>query len=176
MSDGGYPEVADPMVDYGGGGGGFCCCFAPLYSRRNSVSTQAEWWDRMPAGGIGIGSGVNTSGWWNKGIGVLMKVREWSELVAGPRWKTFIRRFNRNSRCSRIAQRFQYDPLSYALNFDDSVGASDGSEPDAGFGDLSSSRYAITPPAKPRMELNASPDYTIDRPRALMASTFYARL
>ena len=45
-----------------------------------------------------------------------MKVREWSEIVAGPRWKTLIRRFNRDN---RRHGKFQYDPLSYALNFDE---------------------------------------------------------
>ncbi|KAI8551731.1 hypothetical protein RHMOL_Rhmol06G0209200 [Rhododendron molle] len=50
------------------------------------------------------------------------KLREWLELVAGPRWKTFIRRFNktRGGCCGmRNGKLFQYDPLSYALNFDD---------------------------------------------------------
>ncbi|CAN6877285.1 unnamed protein product [Brassica oleracea] len=30
--------------------------------------------------------------WW---ILAILKIRYWSEIVAGPRWKTFIRRFNR---------------------------------------------------------------------------------
>lgn len=49
-----------------------------------------------------------------------MKLREWSEIVAGPRWKTFIRRFNRNKSFGKQMQssKFQYDPLDYALNFD----------------------------------------------------------
>ncbi|KAG6437180.1 hypothetical protein SASPL_102091 [Salvia splendens] len=31
--------------------------------------------------------------WWSDGVEAFKKVREWSELVAGPKWKTFIRRF-----------------------------------------------------------------------------------
>ncbi|KAJ0988235.1 hypothetical protein J5N97_006591 [Dioscorea zingiberensis] len=52
--------------------------------------------------------------WWRRAV---MKVREWSEIIAGPRWKTFIRRFNRGGGIRRA--QFQYDPLSYALNFDE---------------------------------------------------------
>lgn len=54
---------------------------------------------------------------WSRGVTALKKLREWSEIVAGPRWKTFIRRFNRNK--SFKANQFQYDPLDYALNFDE---------------------------------------------------------
>ncbi|EPS69831.1 hypothetical protein M569_04939, partial [Genlisea aurea] len=65
--------------------------------------------------------------WCGKGVVVeaLKKVREWSELVAGPKWKTFIRRFNHiasGGRAKPPPPRFQYDPLSYALNFDDGLG------------------------------------------------------
>ncbi|RWW26831.1 hypothetical protein BHE74_00016822 [Ensete ventricosum] len=43
-----------------------------------------------------------------------MKVQEWWEMVAGPLWKTVIRRFN----CDRHHHGGGYDLLSYALNFD----------------------------------------------------------
>lgn len=56
---------------------------------------------------------------WSRGINALKKIREWSEIVAGPRWKTFIRRFNRNKSSGRNSSKFQYDPLGYALNFDE---------------------------------------------------------
>ncbi|KAK1436688.1 hypothetical protein QVD17_02470 [Tagetes erecta] len=55
----------------------------------------------------------------SRGIVALKKLREWSEIVAGPRWKTFIRRFNRNKSFDRQLSKFQYDPLGYALNFDE---------------------------------------------------------
>ncbi|KVH98091.1 hypothetical protein Ccrd_023690 [Cynara cardunculus var. scolymus] len=38
---------------------------------------------------------------WSRGIDALKKIQEWSEIVAGPRWKTFIWRFNRNKSFSR---------------------------------------------------------------------------
>ncbi|KAI4975998.1 hypothetical protein ZWY2020_049605 [Hordeum vulgare] len=79
-----------------------------------------------------------------------MKVREWSELVAGPRWKTFIRRFRRGHRHGAAAgtggRKLNYDALSYALNFDEGHGAS----PDANGGEFPgypdfSTRFAAPP-------------------------------
>ncbi|XP_071712473.1 uncharacterized protein [Rutidosis leptorrhynchoides] len=55
---------------------------------------------------------------WSRGIQAIKKIREWSEIVAGPKWKTFIRRFNRGKTFARQSCKYQYDPLSYALNFD----------------------------------------------------------
>ncbi|XP_060206511.1 uncharacterized protein LOC132634247 [Lycium barbarum] len=77
---------------------------------------------------------------WLKGINVVKKLREWSEIVAGPRWKTFIRRFNRNKNGTHA--KYQYDPLSYALNFDE---GNNGEEDDEyGLRDFST-RYASIP-------------------------------
>ncbi|KAL4584953.1 hypothetical protein LXL04_009566 [Taraxacum kok-saghyz] len=55
---------------------------------------------------------------WSRGVAALKKIREWSEIVAGPKWKTFIRRFNHSKSSGKQSSKFQYDPLSYALNFD----------------------------------------------------------
>lgn len=63
--------------------------------------------------------------WWHRGFRAFKKLREWSEIVAGPKWKTFIRRFNRNRSGGGGGGRhgkFQYDPLSYSLNFDEGPG------------------------------------------------------
>ncbi|PON91593.1 hypothetical protein TorRG33x02_126320 [Trema orientale] len=53
------------------------------------------------------------------------KVKEVSELLAGPKWKNFIRRFGRSCNGVIISKKrrvqFHYDPQSYALNFDDSI-------------------------------------------------------
>ncbi|KAK9070818.1 hypothetical protein SSX86_011221 [Deinandra increscens subsp. villosa] len=51
-------------------------------------------------------------------------VKEYSELVAGPKWKNFIRRFSRKpkTRSNANTTPFQYDPQSYALNFNDGGG------------------------------------------------------
>ena len=69
-----------------------------------------------------------------------MKVREWSELVAGPKWKTFIRRFNR----APARAKFNYDPCSYALNFDQGEGQNGEFDDGGVFRDFPS-RYAAVP-------------------------------
>lgn len=80
-----------------------------------------------------------------------MKIREWSEIVAGPRWKTFIRRFNRNKTGAggyRHAGKYQYDPLSYALNFDEGHNGDLEDESPDEFPKFSD-RYATAPLYKP---------------------------
>ncbi|ERN07257.1 hypothetical protein AMTRI_Chr12g274260 [Amborella trichopoda] len=89
------------------------CCFRSEDSSSSPVF-KGECWERMKAA---ASEPENENKWWMKGWNALKKVREWSELVAGPRWKTFIRRFNRSGKGR--AGKFQYDPLSYALNFDE---------------------------------------------------------
>ncbi|KAG6398248.1 hypothetical protein SASPL_139703 [Salvia splendens] len=83
-------------------------------------------------------SEVISRNWWGQGVEALKSVREWSELVAGPRWKTFIRRFNQTGGRSRTA-RCRYDPMSYSLNFE--------TEGSAHFRDFSS-RYSAIPGQK----------------------------
>ncbi|KAL1810310.1 hypothetical protein DCAR_0729998 [Daucus carota subsp. sativus] len=80
---------------------------------------------------------------WSSGVSSLKKLREWSEIVAGPRWKTFIRRFNRNK--SGGSNKYQYDPLSYALNFDEGP-AGDPVEVDEYLARNFSARYATVSP------------------------------
>ncbi|KAJ1258739.1 hypothetical protein BS78_10G098800 [Paspalum vaginatum] len=127
-----------------------CCgCFwAPPWAPASPHARRAtgeEWWHRVGAAESG------RRRWWRRGVDALMKVREWSELVAGPRWKTFIRRFRRSSPRHGAAGggggKLNYDPLSYALNFDDGGGGGGGS-PDggdyAGFRDFSA-RFVAPP-------------------------------
>ncbi|KAK1433805.1 hypothetical protein QVD17_10722 [Tagetes erecta] len=83
------------------------CCFCIPYRWRKVSSSEED--DEQSSQSL-----------WSRGIAALKKLREWSEIVAGPKWKTFIRRFNR-SNCKSLGKqtsKFQYDPLSYALNFD----------------------------------------------------------
>lgn len=47
------------------------------------------------------------------------EVKEFTEVVAGPKWKNFIRKLGKYTNKSRMAECRQYDPQSYALNFDD---------------------------------------------------------
>lgn len=84
-------------------------------------------------------------GWWSRGLRAIYKVREWSEIVAGPKWKTFIRRFNRSKSGGGGGRhgKFQYDPLSYALNFDEGPVAEE-EEESGGFRDFSA-RFASLP-------------------------------
>jgi len=114
-----------------------CCFFFPCFRSFGGDSSSV-------AGSSGK--------WWKKVLAPVTKVREWSELVAGPRWKTFIRRFNHQSQRSRV-QRFNYDPLSYALNFDDGIHEDDDDDPDRSNANLPpalhrgfSARFAAVPP------------------------------
>lgn len=83
-----------------------------------------------------------TRDWLGKGLKAFKKAREWSELVAGPKWKTFIRRFNKN-RGSKSGGKYHYDPMSYALNFDEGSTLKNDDD-DRLFRDFSS-RYASIP-------------------------------
>lgn len=50
-------------------------------------------------------------------VAKLRKLKESSEVVAGPKWKNLIRKMGRTLNPNKTAQRFQYSPESYALNF-----------------------------------------------------------
>lgn len=120
------------------------CSWMPCFS---SSGPSPSWWER-------VRSPENKERWWSRGW---MKVREWSEIVAGPKWKTFIRRFNNNNK-NRIGNSyvrhgsFNYDPLSYALNFDD--GNSGGEDSHAyGYGGFSARFASVPASAKSSMDL-----------------------
>lgn len=125
-----------------------CSCFRlSCFASRRTAAGGPSWWERIRA------SQVHSEGrWWARGVRVLLKLREWSEIVAGPRWKTFIRRFNRNRSGGggggAKPGKFQYDPLSYAMNFDE--GSREIGELDDDIDDFSgyrnfSARYASIP-------------------------------
>ncbi|PSS35202.1 Coiled-coil domain-containing protein [Actinidia chinensis var. chinensis] len=125
-----------------------CCHFIPFFSCQRSNGSGSIWWER-----ISKQSSEKEENWWAKG---LKKLRDWSELVAGPRWKTFIRQFNKNRSycCGPRIGKFQYDPVSYALNFDDGLGQnSHYSDADRVFRDFSSRYAAIPISAKSSMDL-----------------------
>lgn len=97
----------------------------------------------------------NEDQWWHRGIRAFKKLREWSEIVAGPKWKTFIRRFNRSRSGGGGGSggrhgKFQYDPLSYSLNFDEGPGHNGSLDDDdfSGFRNFST-RFASTSVAAP---------------------------
>lgn len=111
-----------------------CICFPiPCFS---SETSSPSWWERIQ---IQSPEKNHHHQWWFRGW---MKVRELSEIVAGPKWKTFIRRFGKN-RNSYVKQgTLNYDPSSYALNFDDGATREDGNF--YGYGGFSA-RYAAVP-------------------------------
>ncbi|KAK7265707.1 hypothetical protein RJT34_33330 [Clitoria ternatea] len=85
---------------------------------------RSSWWERVRSTSWSqshsLHPGSTGDRWWSRGLRALKKLREWSEIVAGPRWKTFIRRFNRHRASKRMTTpKYQYDPMSYALNFDE---------------------------------------------------------
>lgn len=115
------------------------CCFwsFPCYRSRKS-----DEWERISTSEKEE-TDSSVPSWWSEGIKALKKAREWSELAAGPKWKTFIRRFNKTTARSKSGK-FQYDPYSYALNFDEGVGQNGQFEDDRVHRDFSS-RYAAIP-------------------------------
>ncbi|KAK3035830.1 hypothetical protein RJ639_034646 [Escallonia herrerae] len=121
-----------------------CFCIPCLdTSHGSSTNGGLNWWRRVST------RGSDQETLWSRGVSALKKLREWSEIVAGPRWKTFIRRFNRSrsgggSGSGGRSGKFQYDPLSYALNFDEGPGQNgdlEGNDEDYRFRNFSS-RYA----------------------------------
>ncbi|KAE9604536.1 hypothetical protein Lalb_Chr11g0072871 [Lupinus albus] len=57
-------------------------------------------------------------------ISKMRKIKEVSEVIAGPKWKTFIRKFSCYGKKIQ-KNRFQYDERSYALNFNGDLGQDD---------------------------------------------------
>ncbi|XP_018458195.1 uncharacterized protein LOC108829039 [Raphanus sativus] len=124
------------------------CCSSSCFPSFRSRSSSA--WGRIRASDDNSNNhGIipDEPRWWKRAA---LKIREWSEIAAGPRWKTFIRRFNRDPRRGRdwdAGEKFQYDPLSYALNFDGDGGDDDDEDEYVGFRSFSS-RYASVPPVQ----------------------------
>ncbi|CAI8583685.1 unnamed protein product [Vicia faba] len=54
----------------------------------------------------------------------LKKIKETSEVIAGPKWKTFIRKISGYGK-KQQKNRFQYDAHSYALNFNSGAQSED---------------------------------------------------
>ncbi|GKV03210.1 hypothetical protein SLEP1_g15554 [Rubroshorea leprosula] len=72
-------------------------------------------------------------------VRAVKKLKEVSEVLAGPKWKNFIRRFSVHGINKKRRMNFQYDPQSYALNFDEGMNKGG----DEGFPAFSS-RFAVT--------------------------------
>lgn len=63
--------------------------------------------------------------WW---VCKLRKMKEVSEVIAGPKWKTFIRKISMYGKKQQKGK-FQYDEHSYALNFSSGAQSEDGDLP-----------------------------------------------
>ncbi|KMT10544.1 hypothetical protein BVRB_5g116680 [Beta vulgaris subsp. vulgaris] len=112
------------------------CCFnfpyfCPTSTRHVTLggSTTSSLSDQTPSFWTRFRTADTHNRWWARPFKAFKKIREWSEIVAGPKWKTFIRQFNRRRHNHRHHHhhhnsngKFQYDPLSYALNFDEGPG------------------------------------------------------
>ncbi|GAB2286670.1 hypothetical protein Dimus_021066 [Dionaea muscipula] len=154
MSEGEKPRVslkkreqndADEILDAEFTQRGYSCFWFRSSTSAGHGSSSSFWEDisgGMVAGSGGGGGGGGEDRWWVRGW---KKVREWSEIVAGPRWKTFIRRFGKNRGGGGGGRhgKFGYDPLSYAMNFDEGQ-HDDYWDDDLVFRDFSS-RYAAIP-------------------------------
>ncbi|KAK8509342.1 hypothetical protein V6N13_062390 [Hibiscus sabdariffa] len=106
-------EFEDPISSYGCGG-----CFRGLLGRRHRYLQQSE---------------ENRESWVKRKA---KKLQEISEVLAGPRWKNFIRRFSiygMNLNKKRMQMQCQYDIQSYELNFDEGVHREAEAEADAGY-------------------------------------------
>ncbi|KAL3512902.1 hypothetical protein ACH5RR_025619 [Cinchona calisaya] len=133
------------------------CCFCFTWTSNSNRSTPAvglNWWQRVRSVEI-----TRDNSLWARGINGLKKLREWSEIVAGPRWKTFIRRFNRTGRRNNSSSNYQYDPLSYALNFDEGPGQNEnfGEDEDHGLRNFSV-RYASVPASSAKASMDFGKD------------------
>lgn len=84
-------------------------------------------WGRRGNDGGGQEGGERVKAWWGK---KLKKAKEFSEVVAGPKWKNFIRKAGGyfNKRKNKRKNPLQYDAESYALNFDEGGGDFDTEE------------------------------------------------
>ncbi|KAL4650781.1 hypothetical protein ACB092_01G113100 [Castanea dentata] len=54
-------------------------------------------------------------------VNKMRQVKEFSELLGGPKWKNFIRLFSMHGINKKRRVQFQYDLQNYALNFDDGI-------------------------------------------------------
>ncbi|KAL9243159.1 hypothetical protein vseg_017083 [Gypsophila vaccaria] len=132
-----------------------CCSFFPCFGARPSPtrpglsSSSPSVWERLHR------TATSENKWWAGPLSGLKKAREWSEIMAGPKWKTFIRRFhNNNNNNNKSAStkttsfgpgKFQYDALSYSLNFDDGQGYNRNLVDESGYFPDFSSRFASVP-------------------------------
>ncbi|XP_020205846.1 uncharacterized protein LOC109791007 [Cajanus cajan] len=82
-----------------------------------------KWWQGHDEEGKGLLDNKGTEGesWV---VNKLRKTKEFTEVIAGPKWKTFIRKISGYGKRQQ-RKRFQYDEHSYALNFNSGAQSED---------------------------------------------------
>lgn len=102
--------------DWGNKGCNWCNLFCFKWLRRNIDMDETNQYSLLQKRQRGEQS---TETWWKSKV---KKLKQVSEKVAGPKWKNFIRKMsgycNNYRKKAQKKNRFQYDPHSYALNFD----------------------------------------------------------
>lgn len=98
----------------------WCCCFGfPSFGGGKKINQESRsLLQEEDNNNIDHGDYLHTESWF---VNQLKQLKEFSELVAGPRWKNFIRKIGRYSKPKKYTKTAQtmYSPNSYALNFDD---------------------------------------------------------
>ncbi|XP_021595189.2 uncharacterized protein LOC110602070 [Manihot esculenta] len=131
-----------------------CCFWVPFLCPEPSIGSA--FWQRINpldnnlaagAAASASNSAVREDPWWKGGW---RRMREWSEITAGPKWKMLIRKISRK-RARQGYGKFHYDPWDYALNFDDGPGQ-DGHYDEDLIGRGFSSRYSLPPSCKCSMD------------------------
>ncbi|KAJ9130274.1 hypothetical protein P3X46_034883 [Hevea brasiliensis] len=134
-----------------------CCFWISFLSAEPSPSSGSIFWQRInpldnnptTATASTYNSVVKEEPWWKRGW---KKMRGWSEIIAGPKWKTLIRRTSKK-RARQGYGKFHYDPLDYSLNFDEGPGHDDHYDEDL-LGRGFSSRYSLPPSCKSSMDFD----------------------
>lgn len=91
-----------------------CGCFRGLNLKK--------WWEGQEEEGKGLLDQKGEGESWV--VKKLRKAKEASEVIAGPKWKTFIRKISGYGKKVK-RNRFQYDEHSYALNFNSGAQSED---------------------------------------------------
>ncbi|KAK9061725.1 hypothetical protein SSX86_018908 [Deinandra increscens subsp. villosa] len=128
------------------------CCFSIpcMHCHHLTFSVGSNWWETITDDDGKAGNNDDDNRCWSKGTLPFRKIKEWSQLVVVPKFKTFIRRFNTEQQRSTHGK-FRYDPTSYMLNFDEGLGClEDDNQAIPKF----ATRYSsILVPVKPSMNL-----------------------
>ncbi|EEF44907.1 uncharacterized protein LOC8280547 [Ricinus communis] len=136
-----------------------CCFCIPFLNSQPSSFSGSVFWQRInpletsnPATPNATATtSAPADAWWVRGW---KRMREWSEIVAGPKWKTLIRKISKRRKQNGYGNaKFRYDPLSYALNFDEGPGQNGHFDEDL-VGRGFSSRYSLPPSCKTSLDFD----------------------